>query len=70
MRQWSPAPCKEGKTGDALVNAVLPELTEKYGKWDFFEYFAKTDILNTAAELRGDKKIPQPEAARSAFDAR
>jgi cyclase len=54
------APVKEGKTGDDLVNAVVPALTEKYGKWDLFKYFAKPDIQNAAAELRGDKKIPQP----------
>jgi cyclase len=66
LRELITVPVKEGKTGDALVNAVLPALTEKYGKWDFFQDFAKTDILNTAAELRGDKKIPQPEEATSA----
>jgi cyclase len=63
LRELVAAPAKEGKTGDALLNAVLPALTEKYGKWDFFQDFAKPDILNTAAEFRGDKKIPQPEAA-------
>ncbi len=47
-----------GKTGDVLVNAALPALKEKYGKWNFFEYFAKPNILDMAAELRGDKKIP------------
>jgi cyclase len=51
----------EGESGNALVNAVLPQLEQKYGKWDFFEEFAKSDILDTAAELRGDKKIPRPE---------
>jgi cyclase len=66
LRELVAAPAREGKTGDALVSAVLPALTEKYGKWDFFKYFAKTDILNTAAEFRGDKKIPQPEAATPA----
>jgi cyclase len=56
------APAVQGnKSGDDLVNAVLPAVTEKYGKWDFFKYFAKPDILHTAAEIRGDKKIPQPE---------
>jgi len=56
------APAVQGnKSGDDLVNAVLPAVTEKYGKWDFFKYFAKPDILQTAAEIRGDKKIPQPE---------
>jgi hypothetical protein len=47
---------------DALVNAVLPGLKEEYGSWDFFDYFAKRNILDTAKELRGDKKIPQPAA--------
>ena len=65
LRQWVAGPVQEGKTGDALVSAVLPKLTEKYGKWNFFEYFAKTDILHTGAELRGDKTIPRPEAAKS-----
>ncbi|MGH9678069.1 MAG: hypothetical protein ACRD36_13275, partial [Candidatus Acidiferrum sp.] len=49
-----------GKKGDDLVNAALPAVKEKYGKWDFFEYFAKSNILDMAAELRGDKKIPTP----------
>jgi cyclase len=65
LRELVAAPVKAGKTSDALVNAVLPALTEKYGKWDFFQDFAKPDILDTAAELRGDKKIPQPEVAIS-----
>ncbi len=62
LREQVAIPVKDGQTADALVNAVLPPLTEKYGKWDFFKEFAKPDILNTAAELRGDKKIPRPEA--------
>lgn len=65
LRELVATPTKAGKTGDALVNAVLPALTEKYGKWDFFQDFAKPDILDTAAELRGDKKILQPEVAIS-----
>jgi cyclase len=65
LRGWVAEPVKQGKTGDDLVNAVLPALTEKYGKWNFFKYFAKTDILYTAAELRGDKKIPRGEASVS-----
>jgi cyclase len=51
---------KEGKTGDALLNSVLPKLTEKYGTWNFFKYFSKSNINDTAAELQGQKKIPQP----------
>ena len=58
--QIAPAVQQNNSEGD-LVNAALPAVTEKYGKWDFFKYFAKPDILQTAAEIRGDKKIPQPE---------
>jgi cyclase len=61
LREQVAIPVKDGRSSDALVNAVLPQLTAEYGKWDFFKEFAKPDILNTAAELRGDKKIPQPE---------
>jgi cyclase len=49
----------EGKSGDDLVNAAMPSLKEKYGKWNFFDYFAKPNILDMAAELRGTKRIPK-----------
>jgi glyoxylase-like metal-dependent hydrolase (beta-lactamase superfamily II) len=65
LRAQVAGPVKDSKTGDALVAAVLPALTEKYGQWSFFKGFAKPDILNTAAELRGDKKVPQPELSGS-----
>jgi cyclase len=55
------APAKDGKQGDALVNAVLPALKEKYGKWDFFEDFARTDIIDMAAEIQGRKRVPTVE---------
>lgn len=51
------------KSGDDLVNAALPGLTEKYGKWNFFEHFAKRNVADTAAELTGKKKIPRPAPA-------
>lgn len=67
LRAMAADPVKAGKSGDDLVNAVMPTLKEKYGKWNFFDDFAKTDILDAAAELRGDKKNPQPETpARAA----
>jgi cyclase len=50
-----------GKQGDALVTAVLPELTEKYGSWDFFKDFSRSDILDMGAELKGSKRIPPRE---------
>jgi len=48
------------KSGDSLVAAVLPGLQKKYGQWDFFNYFAKSNILDTAKELKGDKRVPLP----------
>ncbi len=48
-----------GNSGDALAEAVMPELAGKYGKWNAFTYFAKASILQTEAELSGKKKIPQ-----------
>src|SRR4029077_4342970 len=53
-------PVNDGFMGDALVNAVLPGLKEKYGNWNFFDYFAKRNILDMAKELRGDKQVPKP----------
>jgi cyclase len=67
-----------GKTDQALVDAVLSQLQEKYGKdcpapsadkkpaaptatcWGFFVPFSKRNIMQTAAELAGTKKVPQP----------
>lgn len=49
----------EGKSGDALVAAVLPQLQQKYGSWGFFA-FAKSDIKYTDEELHGQKRIPEP----------
>jgi cyclase len=48
----------DNKKGDALVTAVLPELTEKYGGWDFFKDFSRSNILDAGAELQGTKRIP------------
>lgn len=48
-----------GKTDDTLTAVVLPEIQQKYSKWDFID-FAKPDIHYTDLELRGQKQIPQP----------
>jgi len=58
LRSMVSGPVKEGKTGDDLVNAVLPALKAKYGEWNFFPYFAKRNILDMAAELQGKKRTP------------
>jgi cyclase len=51
---------KEGKSGDALMEAVMPDLQRKYGSWGFFKAFLKRNIEQTAAELSGQKKVPVP----------
>ena len=63
LRGWVKKQIKEGKTGDDLVNSVLPAVKEKYCSWNFFDYFAKPNIRDIEAELRGKKKIPQPALA-------
>ncbi len=54
---------KTGKSGAALVKAVLPQLERKYGNWGWFKYFARKDITLTAAELAGTKHVPAPGTA-------
>lgn len=49
----------QGKSGDAIVQAVLPELQAKYGGWGFFQEFAKANIRQTGEELAGTKRVPQ-----------
>jgi cyclase len=47
-----------GKSGDALVQAILPGLKSNYGKWGFFDDLASAGIQQTAEELSGVKKLP------------
>jgi len=63
LRELVEKQIKEGKTGDDLVNAALPMVKEEYGQWSFFDFFAKRNIRDAEAELRGTKKIPQPSVA-------
>ncbi len=51
-----------GKSGDEVVQAALPDLQAKYANWDWFKYFAKSNIADTAKELKGEKRIPTPHA--------
>lgn len=51
---------KAGKSGDALTQAVLAELKPYYGTWPGFDRLGPLNIQQTAAELNGTKKIPQP----------
>ena len=47
-----------GKSGDALVQALLPGLKSSYGTWGFFMDYAAADIEQTAQELLGTKRLP------------
>lgn len=58
LRTTVQRPVDSGKTGDDLVNTVLPELTKAYGSWDFFKDFSRSNILDVASELRGSKRVP------------
>jgi cyclase len=49
-----------GKSGQALQDAVLPALKQKYGDWGYFDYFVIHNIQQTEAELAGTKKVPVP----------
>lgn len=49
-----------GTSGEALADAVLSGLRERYSRWEGFEGAARPSILETDAELRGQKRIPQP----------
>lgn len=60
LRQEIAKAQKEGKSGPALEDAVLPALQSKYGSWELFSNFAKRNIEQTAAELTGAKKLPIP----------
>jgi glyoxylase-like metal-dependent hydrolase (beta-lactamase superfamily II) len=60
VREWVGAAKKDGKTGISLTEAVLPQIKQKYGSWQFFDYFAKRNISDVEAELSGTKRIPVP----------
>ena len=51
----------EGKTGPALVEAVLPLLRKRFASWTWFEQFAAKNIESTEQEMKGTKKFaPTP----------
>ena len=48
------------KSGQALTDAVMAAIKPQYGSWGYFDYFAKSNIEQTDAELAGTKKRPVP----------
>jgi glyoxylase-like metal-dependent hydrolase (beta-lactamase superfamily II) len=47
-----------GKSGDSILQALLPGLKSNYGKWGFFADYAAADIEQTSQELLGKKRLP------------
>ena len=60
LREWVGAAKKEGKSGASLTDAVLTQVKQKYGSWQFFDYFARRNIADVEAELNGSKRVPSP----------
>jgi glyoxylase-like metal-dependent hydrolase (beta-lactamase superfamily II) len=55
---------KEGKTGKALTESVLPLLRSKFGQWQLFNYLAPLNVEQMEAELSGTKVVPRPVTVR------
>jgi len=60
LRDWVGAARKDGKSTAVLTEGVLPQVKQKYGSWQFFDYFAKRNIADVEAELSGTKRVPAP----------
>jgi len=60
LRDWVAAARKDGKSGASLSDAVLPQMKQKYGSWQLFDYFSKRNIADVEAELTGSKRVPSP----------
>lgn len=61
LRQAVSKAQSDGKSGQALMDAVTAELKPKYGDWGFFDHFVAKNIQQTADELAGKKQIPQAQ---------
>jgi glyoxylase-like metal-dependent hydrolase (beta-lactamase superfamily II) len=55
----------QGKSGDAVVAAVMPEL-KRVARGPFIDAVARDNILQTEAELRGVKRVPRTLPGRAA----
>ncbi|MBU6247687.1 MAG: MBL fold metallo-hydrolase [Xanthomonadaceae bacterium] len=60
LRQTITAAQARGEHGDALQRDVLARLKRDCGHWDYFGYFAASNITQTVAELAGHKRRPVP----------
>ena len=64
LRDAVAAAQKEGKSGQALTDAVTAALDAKYSSWASYKFFLQRNIEQTAAELSGTKRIPLTAAAK------
>ncbi len=62
LRQWVGEARATGKTGDAIVDEVVPRIKEKYGDWGAFNNFSRSNVQQTADELNATKKVPRAAA--------
>ena len=51
-----------GLSGDALVQAALPEFAKAHGDWTLFSHFAPLELRFEDEELAGSKQRPRPAA--------
>ncbi len=51
----------QGKTGNALSEAVMPVLAKTYGQWEYFKFLAARNIEQMELELSGKKEVPKPQ---------
>jgi cyclase len=59
LRQLVSDAQRGGKAAEEVVAAVMPRLTEQYGRWQLFAAVAKENILEVDGELRGTKRVPE-----------
>ena len=61
LRQTVARGLEEGKSGQALVDAVLPLHKARFGGWAWFDQFAARNIMMTEQEMKGTKRYaPTP----------
>jgi hypothetical protein len=58
LRHLVSAARANGKSGNAIADAVVPDLRERFGSWEGFDDWARANVLDTAAELEGTKRLP------------
>lgn len=56
----------QDKRGDAVVDAVLPELRRQFSGWAFIDAVARQNIVDVDAEFGGTKRVPQTLPGRAA----